>query len=217
MKEYTINFKVTRDCNASILANSEKEAIAKIVKELDENGADTFEIEAEKANDFDVVGDKDPDPLELELFGEEIPKFQSIDWSELSHPEAIRCWFGDPCYDLSLHGETQRERTYLDAIDKMSWRTGANNLALVQYLWKLETKINSVNQRTSADHPEAEEIDIDANPTLSSHQQQVLDAIKNLLIEIEKLEECSPVPDLSRIAEIRDRLRQVKDYPALYY
>jgi len=69
MKEFTINFTLTRTLSASIIANSREEAIAKILKEMEENGTDTCNIESEEATDFDVSGEKEADPLEAQLFG----------------------------------------------------------------------------------------------------------------------------------------------------
>jgi len=69
MKEFTINFNIIRAMSGSILANSKEEAIAKILKELEENGGDVFNIESEEASDFDVEKEKEADPVEADLFG----------------------------------------------------------------------------------------------------------------------------------------------------
>lgn len=90
---------------------------------------------------------------EIKCFDEELAnitdkerQIEEMDYSKLSRPDAVMCWFQDPCYDLCEHGNTEIEREYLQAIDEVARRTGSSNFWLADYIWKLEKRLSKIEK-----------------------------------------------------------------------
>lgn len=91
--------------------------------------------------------------MNVELLDEELAnivdeerQIEEMDYSKLSEPDAVICWFRDPCYDLCELGNTEIERYYLQAIDEVARRTGSPNFWLADYIWRLEKRLNKIEQ-----------------------------------------------------------------------
>jgi len=83
---------------------------------------------------------------ELLNLADEERAIQEMDYSKLSNPDAVICWFRDPCYDLCELGDSEAERFYLNIIDEVFRRTGAPNLFMADYIWRLESRISRVEK-----------------------------------------------------------------------
>ena len=65
---------------------------------------------------------------------------------KLSCLGSVLVWFRDPCYDLFDLANTEEERNYLTAIQEVVTRTGAPNLALADYILRLEKRLLLIEQ-----------------------------------------------------------------------
>lgn len=91
--------------------------------------------------------------MNVELLGEELAniadeerQIEEMNYERLSAPDAVDCWFRDPCYDLCELGKTEIERFYLEQIDEVATRTGATNFFLADYIWRLEKRLVRIEQ-----------------------------------------------------------------------
>lgn len=76
-------------------------------------------------------------------------QIQEMNYSKLSHPEAILSCWSDCTIELIDFGEYEIEKYYLLAIDRIRNRTGASNFWLADYIWRLETRIEKIENQLS--------------------------------------------------------------------
>jgi hypothetical protein len=81
------------------------------------------------------------------LTKEEEKELENMDYSKLSDPGGVLSWFQYQGRDLCDLGATWIEERYLEAIDEVARRTGASNFWLADYIWRLEKRIERIEQR----------------------------------------------------------------------
>lgn len=82
----------------------------------------------------------------MSIADKEEQQILDMNYSNITHPIAVDCWFNRQDTDLATSDIPLIEQYYLNEIEEVARRTGAPNFFLADYIWRLEKRLEKIEK-----------------------------------------------------------------------